>query len=357
MADGKASHGSEGPCGYHVRVEACRRGSAAATVTSHDVARLAGVSQATVSRALRDDARVTEATKLSVREAARALGYVRSELGRSLSTRRTNRVALVVELENTLYHQLMSPIHDALAARGYRMLLLAEHSDELTLSWRLLDRSVDGAVLLTTRLNSSLPIELRRRGLPFVLLNRLSGVVEAPSISADNVGGARSAAELLLGLGHTRIGVILGPSDTSTGRDREAGFRQALDDAGVALNSKRVVRGGFDHASGRTGLRALLEQSNDVTAILCANDEIAIGVLNGARELGVDVPGDIAVVGFDDIDMAGWPQFALTTVHNPLQDMARRAAELLLDVVEERTPTPDHQVFPTSLVVRRTHGL
>lgn len=326
------------------------------TVTSHDVARLAGVSQATVSRALRDDARVTEATKRSVRDAARALGYVRNDLGRGLSTRRTHRVALVVELENTLYHQLMSPIHDSLAARGYRMLLLAEHADELTLSERLLDGSVDGAVLLTTRLHSSLPLELRRRGLPFVLLNRLSGVVEAPSVSTDNVGGARSAAELLLGLGHTRIGVILGPSDTSTGRDREAGFRQALEDAGVALGSKRVVRGGFDHASGRAGLRALLQQSDDVTAILCANDEIAIGVLNGAREMGIDVPRDITVVGFDDIDMAGWPAFALTTVHNPLQDMARRAAELLIDVVEDRAPTLDHEVVPTTLVARGTHG-
>lgn len=324
-------------------------------VTSHDVARLAGVSQATVSRALRDDARVTDATKQRVRDAAGALGYVTSELGRGLSTRVTRRIALVVELENILYHQLMSPIHDALAARGYRMSLLAEHGDDTTLSGRLLDRSVDGAILLTTRLNSSLPLDLQRRGLPFVLLNRLSAVVDAPSVSADNMAGARAAAELLLRLGHTRLGAILGPGDTSTSRDREAGYRQALEDAGVAFPARRVTRGGYDYDSGKTGLSALFERSDRPTAVLCANDYIAIGALNRATELGLGVPDDITVIGFDDIDMAGWPAFALTTVHNPLAAMARRAAELLVDVVETRSIV-EHDVFATSLVERRTHG-
>jgi len=324
-------------------------------VTSHDVARLAGVSQPTVSRALRDDARVTAETKRRVREAAEALGYVRSDLGRSLSTQATHRVALVAELGNTLYHQLIAPIHDELLDRGYRMSLFAERGEDGALAERLLDRSVDGAILMTTRLGSSLPSELARRRLPLVFLNRVGGIVEAPSVTADNVGGSRSAAQLLLELGHTRIGAILGPSDTSTARDREAGYRLALDDAGIALPSKWLYRLDYDHESGRLGLGAMVESGDLPTAILCANDDIAIGVLNKAIELGVSVPDDIAVIGFDDVDMAAWPAFELTTVRTTLLEMSRSAAALLVDQLESRRAVDD-KVFPTELVRRRTHA-
>jgi LacI family transcriptional regulator len=327
---------------------------AAVAVTSHDVARLAGVSQATVSRALRDDARVSEATKRRVRQAASALGYVRSELGRGLSTRATRRIALVVELENALYHVLLGPIHDELLDRGYRMVLLAERGDG-GLAERLLDRSVDGAVLMTTRLTSSLPSHLADHGLPFVFLNRVGGVVDAPSVTADNAGGARAAAELLIELGHTRIAAVVGPEDTSTARGREAGFRSALAEAGIALPDRRVFRKEFDHESGRAGLDALLAGNDAPTAVFCANDFIAVGVLNRALERGVVVPDDLAVVGFDDLDIAAWPVFELTTVHNPVRDMARRAAAMLVEIVDA-SGSGDHEVFPTQLVLRRTHA-
>lgn len=323
--------------------------------TSHDVARLAGVSQATVSRALRDDPRVTTATKRRVREAVKALGYVRSELGRGLSTRATHRVALVVELDNILFQQLIGPIHDELLDRGYRMVLLAERADG-GLAERLLDRSVDGAILMTTRLTSSLPTELLARELPFVFLNRVGGIVSEPSVTADNVGGSRAVAELLMGLGHSRIGAILGPADTSTARDREAGFRTALDDAGTALPSRRVFRRDFDHESGRWGLRTLLDVADPPSAIFCANDFIAIGVLNMAVELGVKVPDDVSVVGFDDLDVAAWPVFGLTTVRNPVIEMARRAAAMLVDLLEGGPGTDAREVLATELVLRRTHG-
>lgn len=326
------------------------------SVTSHDVARLAGVSQATVSRALRHDARVADATKRRIREAADALGYVTSELGRGLATRSTRRIALVVELENTLYHQLMAPIHDELLGRGYRMTLLAERGEDSTLPERLLDRSVDGAILMTTRLHSTLPLALERQRLPFVFLNRISDLVDAPSVSADNVGGARNAAELLVTHGHTRVGAILGPFDTSTARDREGGFRDALDDAGIPLPSRRLFRGEYDHAGGRLGLETLVTRPDPPTAIFCANDFIAIGALNMATQLGMTVPDDVAVMGFDDIDMAAWPAFQLTTVHNPLLEMARHAATQLVDLVEGRHPEVVREVFPTNVVVRQTHG-
>ncbi|MYW02815.1 LacI family DNA-binding transcriptional regulator, partial [Streptomyces sp. SID3343] len=138
------------------------------SVTSRDVARLAGVSQPTVSRALRDDPRVSHEARTRVLAAARELGYVPSELGRSLSTSATRQVALVADIGNMLYPVLMGPVHDRLLAGGYRMLMLAEQGDEAPEYERLLDRSIDGAILTTTLLNSSLPYELHRRGLPFV---------------------------------------------------------------------------------------------------------------------------------------------------------------------------------------------
>ncbi len=163
-------------------------------------------------------------------------------------------------------------------------------------------------------------------------------------------------AELFVSLGHERIGAILGPADTSTARDREAGFRAALDDAGMALPSRRVFRRDFDHESGRLGLQALLDVSDPPSAIFCANDFIAVGVLNVAVELGIKVPDDVAVVGFDDLDMAAWPVFGLTTVRNPVMQMARRAAGMLVDLVEGANGDEVREVVGTELVLRRTHG-
>ena len=203
-------------------------------VTSHDVARLAGVSQPTVSRALREDPRVSEPTRERVRRAAERLNYVPSEIGRSLSTRSTRRVAMVADLGNPLYPQLMGPVHAALERHGYRMLLFAEDEnlDEATAYDRLFDRSIDGVILTTTRLGSTLPAALTRRRIPYVMLNRTVPGAEAVSCVADNESGARQVAEQFIRDGHRRIAALMGPEQTSTARERERGFRDALADAG-----------------------------------------------------------------------------------------------------------------------------
>ncbi|MHB1537698.1 MAG: LacI family DNA-binding transcriptional regulator, partial [Solirubrobacteraceae bacterium] len=197
--------------------------------TSHDVARLAGVSQPTVSRALADDQRVAEATRERVRAAALQLGYVPSTRGRSLSTRRSGQIAVVVsDLWNPFYAETVANVHEALETVGLRMVVLTEPPERRTAAERLLDGSVDGAILTTTLLHSPLPAELARRGLPHVLLNRDVDERDHDACVSDNRAGAASAAALLLQLGHTRIAAIFGPADTSTGRDRQDGFREAL---------------------------------------------------------------------------------------------------------------------------------
>ena len=228
------------------------------------------------------------------------------------------------------------------------MVLLAERGDG-ALAERLLDRSVDGAVLMTTRLTSSLPSQLAARDLPFVFLNRVGGVVDAPSVTADNVGGARAAAELLHRARPQRASL------RSSGRRTRA--RRATARPASAPHSPTPAspsrRGGS--SAGTSTTRAVVTAStpssppNDPpTAVFCANDFIAVGVLNRAIERGVAVPDDLAVVGFDDLDMAAWPAFGLTTVHNPLREMARRAAAMLVERIADPAPGGHERAIPPS---------
>ncbi|MFV2172716.1 LacI family DNA-binding transcriptional regulator [Actinomadura sp. LOL_016] len=326
-------------------------------ITSRDVARLAGVSQPTVSRALRGDVRVSAATRAKVREAAQALGYVPSEAGRSLSTRTSRRIGvLVTDLTNPFYPHLVGPLHDELGRLDYRMMLFTERTDEALAYERLLDRSIDGVVLATTTLGSDLPAELRRRGLPFVYLNREGGT-PGDAVVVDNRRGAGYAARELVGLGHERIAGIFGPEDTSTGRDREYGLRLALAEAGIGLPESRVRRGPFEFDTGYSGLTGLLAADEPPTAVFCGNDVIAIGALDAARRFGVRVPDDLTVIGFDDIPMAGWASFELTTVRYDLGEMAATAVRMLIDRITGKAgDEPARLVLEPEFVPRHTHA-
>ncbi len=324
-------------------------------MTSHDVARRAGVSQPTVSRALRGDARVAAATRERVRQAAEELGYVASDLGRSLATRTTRQIAMVADLDNALYPTLVGPLHDRFAEHGLRMVLLAERGDERASYERLLDRSVDGVVLTTTLLGSSVSAELARRRMPFVELNRLSGLA-ADGVSADNVAGGRECARVLVQAGHRRIAAILGTGVTSSVSDRERGFRAGLAEAGIALPPARTARGWFSYADGERGLAALMTGRHPPTAVFCAGgDSVAVGAVNGALAAGLSVPDDVAVVGFDDLAIAAWPQFRLTTVHVELEAMAVAAADRLVARLGGDRSEVGVQVFGVRMVLRESH--
>jgi LacI family transcriptional regulator len=326
------------------------------TVTSHDVARLAGVSQPTVSRALRGDPRVAESTRKKVLDAAAQLGYVASELGRSLATSSTRQVAMVADLRNALYPVLVEPLHDAFAERGYRMVLLAERGDDRATYERLLDRSVDGVVLTTSMIRSSLSKSLQERGVPFVELNRVSGRRKVDGVSADNRGGAAAAARLLVEHGHERIAAVMGATGASTSRERESGFRSALESAGLMLPDSRLVHGGFGYEDGERGFAEVMTGRHRPTAVFCIGDTVAVGALNQARRMGLSVPGDVSIVGFDDLAIAAWPCFRLTTVGVQLDRMAAAAADLLVRRLGGDESPAGVEVFPTELVLRDTHG-
>lgn len=326
-------------------------------VTSHDVARLAGVAQPTVSRALRDQRGVSASTRAKVREAARVLGYVTSQTGRSLSTRTTRRVGVVsAELGNPFYPALLEPLHDELAKHGYRMILVTDRGDVPVEVEPLIDGSLDGAVLTTSELDSTLPHDLDRRGLPYVMLNRVVPGVAGDVCALDNHSSGTMAADFLVELGHRRIAAVHGPDTTSTGRGRAIAFHKRLAEHGISVPDRWVHRGSFAEATGRHALAELMTADDTPTAVFCGNDVIALGVCNGAREVGVDVPRELTVVGVDDIPMAAWPVFDLTTLSADLGALASRAADLLVQRMLNPGMAPREVILAPQLVRRGTHA-
>jgi LacI family transcriptional regulator len=330
-------------------------------VTSHDVARLAGVSQPTVSRALRGDARLSAETIRRVQGAAELLHYVPSRRGRSLSTRSSGQIGIVVStLRNSFYLEVLDALHTALRRVERRMLVLTPDAHDQIEIEELVDGALDGVILTTTMLDSTLPHELARRGFPFALLNREIDHCPGDVCVADNFGGARLVAEELLALGHTRIAAIFGPQNTSTGRDRELGFTQALAAADLDLPDERWRRVPFDFDSGHRAALELLDATDDPpTALFCANDMIALGAFNAVHGRGLRIPEDLTLIGFDDVMLASWETFALTTVSQNIEGMVEAATDLLLArIASADGPSlpPRRLVLPAELRRRRTHG-
>ncbi len=324
-------------------------------VTSHDVARLAGVSQPTVSRALRNSPKVSAETRRRVREAASALGYVPSEAGRALSSGRTRRIALLLtDLENQFYPHVIAPMHRELETLDYQLVLQTESSDTGRVTERLLANGLDGVLLATTTVNSVLPVRLRDRGVPFVYFNRTSSSVDADSAEVDAASGMSQLARRILDLGHRRVGAVFGPRNTSTAEQRESALRDTLATGGVGVDASLSYRGPFDFDTGYDGARHLLQRDERPSVIVCGNDVVAYGALNAARELGLAVPADVSIVGFDDLPAARWPLLQLTTVAFDLDAMARRAASLLVERIEEPRVPYRHERFPSHLVERGT---
>lgn len=325
-------------------------------VTSHDVARLAGVSQPTVSRALRDQPGVSSATRTRIRRAAKALGYVTSEAGRALATRQTSKIGIVsAELTNPFYAALTGLLNEAFAKHGYRTIFITDRGDQPVAIEPLLDGSLDGVALTTSAVDSPLPEELRHRGVPCVLVNRTVDGAGCDASSSDNLGAGAAVADLLISLGHRHVGTILGPAETSTGRDCGVGFGRTLGAAGITVNPAAQSRGPFSTETGQAGLEQLMRGHRPPTAIFCGNDVIALGALNAAFVLGISVPQDLTLIGYGDIPMSSWPMLDLTTVKVGLADMADAAAALLVAQIADPSRPSQTVVLPTSMVLRGTH--
>jgi len=337
-----------------------RRAAPRSRPTSWTVAHEAGVSQATVSRALRGDPRVRQETRLRIDEAAARLGYVPRSAAAAPAATSTRTVGVVVsDLTNPFFPYLLTQVYDELQLMDYRVVLFAERTDiptgQAALS-RLLDRSIDGLLVTTATLGSPFGELMRSRGLPMVQLNRYIDGLDVDRVVSDNRAGGFAAGRYLLSLGHERIACVRGPANTSTGRDRMLGFSDALAAEGVRLDPRLVREGAYSHQSGYQHTRELLRLPDPPTAIVCGNDVVAFGALDAALSLGVRVPQDVSILGFDDIPMASWEVFQLSTLRQPIGDMARAAVRMLAERIEHRADIGPgrEQVFATSLVRRAT---
>jgi DNA-binding LacI/PurR family transcriptional regulator len=327
--------------------------------TLDQVAALAGVGRGTVSRVINGSPQVSPRTRQAVEAAVAELGYVPNLAARALVTRRTDAVALVVsESEDRLFGEpffagVVRGIGSAVAAAGRQLVLALTDGpyDQRPLERYLTPQHVDGVLLLSLHGDDPLPHHLREHGLPVVLGGRPAGSWRGPYVDVDNVGGARAGVAHLLQHGRRRIATIAGPQDMGAGQDRLAGYRQALAAAGLPVDDGLVAEGDFSEASGVAAMRSLLGRRPDVDAVFAANDLMAVGALRTLREAGRSVPADVAVVGFDDSPLSRVTEPPLSTVRQPVEEMGRRMAELLVRLITEGEAAGS-LVLPTELVVR-----
>ena len=328
-------------------------------ITSKDVAARAGVGQATVSRVLTNDSHVSEATRQKVLAALRDLHYVPNYAARIMRTGRTDSIGVVVSrLSNPRYPTMLDALGVELWARGLNLNFWnSEQGGDLAARQALARGSVDGVILATaTQQNAQVWRDLEL-GAPVVMINRVVDELSFDSVAVDNFEGGRAVARYLLRHGHERIACVTGDRAASTIRDREAGFFAELEVAGHHVVARELLRRvDFSHAQGRETMRGLLEEENPPTAVFCTNDLLALGATDGMRSLGKSAPEDAWIVGFDDVEMASWDSYRLTTVHQPVQRLVVSALDLLQERILQSVQPVRRIWLPAQLVVRESTG-
>lgn len=328
-------------------------------VTLREVALRAGVHPSTVSRAL-DPLRAVHLRAETVRRvtsAAEALGYEPNPWARNLRTRRSRMVGLVMpRLGDVVLADIFESAEDRARERGYQAVTASSRdvpTVQEVLVQRLLDQRMDGLLLATPRVGDPMLQRLHERGVPFILVNRTSG--DYPSVRGDDELGGYLATQHLLMRGHRRVGIIVGPLAVSTSAGRLAGYQRAHNDFGLDVDPALMVEvADFAAQSGAQAAGRLLSRRNAPTALFCVNDSTAIGAMSVARDLGLAVPRDLSVVGYNDTAIAALLPVPLTSVSLPLGGMGKEAVDLLIDLIEGGTP--DSILHTPRLIARASSG-
>lgn len=331
------------------------------SVSIKDIAKAAGVSHPTVSRALGDSPLISAGTKARIQRLAREMGYSPDAQARSLVMGQTRTVGVVVTtIADPFIAQVVQGVEDAAQEHGYTVILCSSNSEparEISAVETLRSKRVDGVIVTSSRVGALYLEHLERMGAPVVLVNNhneQSGRYTF-SVTVDNPHGGRLATEHLIRLGHRRIAYVTGPADHSDDLGRMAGYRQGLTAAGIPFDPALVVPGSGRARGGERALLALTAMDEPPTAVFCYNDMTAIGLLCAARRSGLSVPGDLAVVGFDDIPFASYVRPPLTTIAQPKVEMGRRAMEMALALMAAQDPADEafsNLVFQGELMVR-----
>lgn len=307
-------------------------------VTSVDVARKAGVSQSAVSRVFTPGASVSPKMADKVLKAANELGYRPNVLARSLITGRSKIIGLVVAyLENQFYPDALEKLSTALQEHGYHILVFMVSNDDASVDkvmGELLDYQVDGIITASVGMSNALAARCSAAGVPVVLFNRGQDDDRLNQVTSNNLAGGRKIAEFLLAGGHRKIAHIAGWSGSSTGRDREAGLRAGLTAAG--LEPVACIDGMYNRETAAAAAREIFSASDRPDAVFVGNDHMAFAVMDVLRfELKLDIPGDVSVVGYDDVSLASWPAYDLTTLRQPSNRMVEATVSTLLGWIEE----------------------
>jgi LacI family transcriptional regulator len=322
-------------------------------VTINDVARTAGVSVATVSKVINGRYGVSASTLVKVQEVIEQLGYESSLVARSLRSSRTNVIGILVAEFEPFSTELLKGTSQAIAGTGYELLAYSGGgSTTPKVGWekrylsRLSGTLIDGAILVTPTVVEA------DSGVPVVAVDPHAGPAGLPTIDSDNFAGAVTATEHLLRLGHRRIGFLAGRPDLESSRLREEGYRAALASAGIAVDPELVRVAGYRRETAHSPAHELLTLDQPPTAIFAANDQSALGTLDVARDLGLSVPDDLSLIGFDNIPESAMTTPPLTTINQPIQRMGSEAITLLIRLMNGDADPDTHLTLPTELVER-----
>ena len=341
-----------------------QRSRSAGRPTLDEVAARAGVGRGTVSRVVNGSPQVSPEAKAAVQQAIDELGYVPNRAARALVTHRTDSVALVVsESEERVFGEpffagIIRGISGFLSSTPLQLwLAMAQSPQERERVDQYLTRQhVDGVMLLSLHDDDTLPARLRERHLPVIRAGHAGmpapGAVPMSFVDVDNTGGARLAVQHLAGLGRREIAVIAGPQDMGVGVDRLTGYRDGIVRAGLTPDERLVSYGDFSEESGAAAMRSLLAAWPGVDAVFAASDLMAVGAMRVLKETGRKIPVDVAVVGFEDSVLAKQTDPPLTTVHQPVEEMGREMARLLLDLIRGEAQPETSVTLDTHLVRR-----
>lgn len=323
-------------------------------VTATDVAKIAGVSQSTVSRVFTPGAKVSKKKREVVLRVSEELGYKPNALARSLTTNRTNIIGVVMHnMKNPFYPEILERIYKEVRERGYQLLFINLDNETLSAGEvsQLLEYKVGGVIITDILVSSSIESLFISNGIPVVLINRYTNDTKYSVVCCDNYHGGQKIGEYLTEKGHGNVAFISGPINTSTSIDRERGFREAI------LKSKNVKMvseiGQYTYQSGYDiTLKLLNNQYPPLDAIFCANDIMALGSVDAAKKFGLNVPRDISIVGFDDISQSNWPSYSLTTWKQPADEMVSYAIDLIFKIINEEITNPVFKLMKGSLIER-----
>lgn len=326
-------------------------------VTSLDVAKRAGVSQSAVSRVFTKGASASPATEAKVRKAASALGYRPNVLARSLITGRSRIIGMVVAyLDNYFYPEALEKLSKSLQEQGYHVLMFMANNSQDNIDEvveEILDYQVDGIIIASVALSSNLANRCRSAGVPVVMFNRSQDDAQLSSVTSNNFEGGKTIARFLAAHSPTRIGYIAGWEGASTQRDREAGFTAGLHALDRTIDTRTVSE--FDMEVARKAALEMFDNDNPPDAVFVANDHMAFAVMDVLRgQLGIEIPNDVKLVGFDDVPPASWPAYALTTVRQPANQMVAETVKILLDTIEHGAQAPEQIQINAPLVIRQS---